>query len=98
MNTGESGYCRGTLGSGECDDPARAGFIAWIRDCTTHRAVSNDVLTLNEATVHTSLLRSQQKSWIDSEWGIGEKQPEGQVFSISSGDESDLISRRKIGS
>jgi PadR family transcriptional regulator PadR len=29
--------------------------------------VSEDVLTLNEGTVYTSLLRLQQQGWIDSE-------------------------------
>jgi PadR family transcriptional regulator PadR len=32
--------------------------------------LSEDVLTLNEGTVYTSLLRLQQKSWIASEWGV----------------------------
>jgi hypothetical protein len=31
--------------------------------------VSEDVLTLNEGTVYTSLLRLQQQGWIDSELG-----------------------------
>ena len=34
--------------------------------------LSEDVLTLNEGTVYTSLLRLQQKSWIASEWGVSE--------------------------
>jgi PadR family transcriptional regulator PadR len=31
--------------------------------------LSEEVLTLNEGTVYTSLLRLQQKKWIVSEWG-----------------------------
>jgi hypothetical protein len=31
--------------------------------------VSEDVLTLNEGTVYTSLLRLQQQGWIESKWG-----------------------------
>ncbi len=34
--------------------------------------LSEDVFTLNEGTVYTSLLRLQQKSWITSEWGVSE--------------------------
>jgi len=34
--------------------------------------LSENVLTLNEGTVYTSLLRLQQKSWIVSEWGVSE--------------------------
>ena len=34
--------------------------------------VSEDILTLNEGTVYTSLLRLQQQGWIESEWGISE--------------------------
>ena len=31
--------------------------------------VTEDVLTLNEGTMYTSLLRLQQQGWIESEWG-----------------------------
>jgi PadR family transcriptional regulator PadR len=34
--------------------------------------VSEDVLTLNEGTVYTSLLRLQQQGWIDSKGGTSE--------------------------
>jgi DNA-binding PadR family transcriptional regulator len=30
--------------------------------------VSQDVLTLNEGTVYTSLLRLQQQGWIEAKW------------------------------
>jgi PadR family transcriptional regulator, regulatory protein PadR len=45
--------------------------------------VSDDVLTLNEGTVYTSLLRLQQKSWIDSEWGTSENNRKARFYSIT---------------
>ncbi|MGA7709687.1 MAG: helix-turn-helix transcriptional regulator, partial [Acidobacteriaceae bacterium] len=34
--------------------------------------ISEDVLTLNEGTVYTSLLRLQQRGWIAAKWGVSE--------------------------
>jgi transcriptional regulator len=34
--------------------------------------VSEDVLSLNEGTVYTSLLRLQQQGWIAAKWGLSE--------------------------
>jgi PadR family transcriptional regulator, regulatory protein PadR len=45
--------------------------------------LSEDVLTLNEGTVYTSLLRLQQKSWIASEWGVSENNRRARFYSIS---------------
>jgi transcriptional regulator len=45
--------------------------------------VSEDVLTLNEGTVYTSLLRLQQQGWIDSEWGISENNRKARFYSIT---------------
>ncbi|ADV82272.1 PadR family transcriptional regulator [Terriglobus saanensis] len=45
--------------------------------------LSEDVLTLNEGTVYTSLLRLQQKSWITSEWGISENNRRARFYSIT---------------
>ena len=45
--------------------------------------VSEDVLTLNEGTVYTSLLRLQQKGWIDSEWGTSENNRKAKFYSIT---------------
>src|SRR6202011_1353884 len=45
--------------------------------------LSEDVLTLNEGTVYTSLLRLQQKSWIASEWGISENNRRARFYSIT---------------
>jgi PadR family transcriptional regulator PadR len=45
--------------------------------------LSEDVLTLNEGTVYTSLLRLQQKNWIDSEWGVSENNRRARFYSIT---------------
>jgi PadR family transcriptional regulator, regulatory protein PadR len=45
--------------------------------------LSEDVLTLNEGTVYTSLLRLQQKSWIASEWGVSDNNRRARFYSIT---------------
>jgi PadR family transcriptional regulator, regulatory protein PadR len=45
--------------------------------------VSEDVLTLNEGTVYTSLRRLQQQGWIDSEWGTSENNRKARFHSIT---------------
>jgi PadR family transcriptional regulator PadR len=45
--------------------------------------LSEDVLTLNEGTVYTSLLRLQQKSWIASEWGTSDNNRRARFYSIT---------------
>jgi PadR family transcriptional regulator PadR len=45
--------------------------------------LSEDVLTLNEGTVYTSLLRLQQKNWIESEWGVSENNRRARYYSIT---------------
>jgi transcriptional regulator len=45
--------------------------------------LSEDVLTLNEGTVYTSLLRLQQKRWIASEWGVSENNRRARFYSIT---------------
>jgi PadR family transcriptional regulator PadR len=45
--------------------------------------VSEDVLTLNEGTVYTSLLRLQHQGWIKSEWGLSENNRKARFYSIT---------------
>lgn len=45
--------------------------------------LSDDVLTLNEGTVYTSLLRLQQKQWIASEWGVSDKNRRARFYRIT---------------
>jgi DNA-binding PadR family transcriptional regulator len=46
--------------------------------------VSEDVLTLNEGTVYTSLLRLQ-RGWIAAEWGVSENNRRAKFYSTKSG-------------
>ena len=45
--------------------------------------ISHDVLTLNEGTVHTSLLRLQQQGWIAAEWGVSDNNRKAKFYSIT---------------
>ena len=45
--------------------------------------ISEEVLTLNEGTVYTSLLRLQQQGWIASVWGVSENNRKARFYSIS---------------
>lgn len=44
---------------------------------------SEKVLTLNEGTVYTSLLRLQQKGWISADWGTSENNRKAKFYSIT---------------
>jgi PadR family transcriptional regulator PadR len=45
--------------------------------------VSEDVLTLNEGTVYTSLLRLQQRGWITSDWGTSDNNRKARYYAIT---------------
>ena len=45
--------------------------------------VSEEVLQLNEGTVYTSLLRLQQRGWINSSWGISENNRKARFYAIT---------------
>lgn len=45
--------------------------------------VSQDVLSLNEGTVYTSLLRLQQQGWIAAKWGASENNRKARYYSIT---------------
>jgi PadR family transcriptional regulator PadR len=53
--------------------------------------ISEDVLTLNEGTVYTSLLRLQQQGWIVSVWGVSENNRKARFYSISKRGEKRLV-------
>jgi hypothetical protein len=59
---------------------------------------SEDVLTLNEGTAYTSLLRLQQQGWIDSKWEHRRTTVRPGFTRLPVGDGSNLQSRRTIGS
>lgn len=45
--------------------------------------VSDQVLRLNEGTVYTSLLRLQQRGWIEAEWGTSDNNRKAKFYSIT---------------
>ncbi len=45
--------------------------------------LSEEVLTLNEGTVYTSLLRLQQQGWIVADWGTSENNRKAKFYSIT---------------
>lgn len=45
--------------------------------------LSDDVLRLNEGTVYASLVRLQQEGWIQSEWGVSERNRKAKFYSIT---------------
>jgi PadR family transcriptional regulator, regulatory protein PadR len=45
--------------------------------------VSEDVLSLNEGTVYTSLLRLQQQGWIVAKWGVSDNNRKARYYSIT---------------
>jgi PadR family transcriptional regulator PadR len=47
------------------------------------KQLSQGVLSLNEGTVYTSLLRLRQQGWIDSEWGASENNRKVRFYSTT---------------
>ena len=45
--------------------------------------VSEHVLALNEGTVYTSLLRLQQRGWLNSTWGTSENNRKARFYAIT---------------
>ena len=45
--------------------------------------LSEEVLSLNEGTVYTSLLRLQQEGWITANWGTSENNRRAKFYSIT---------------
>jgi PadR family transcriptional regulator, regulatory protein PadR len=45
--------------------------------------ISQDVLTLNEGTVYTSLMRLQDQGWIASQWSASENNRKAKFYSIT---------------
>src|SRR6201982_3894737 len=45
--------------------------------------ISEDLLSLNEGTVYTALVRLQQHGWISSEWDASENNRKAKYYSIT---------------
>jgi len=45
--------------------------------------VSNETLSLNQGTIYPALLRLQQRSWINAEWGVSENNRRAKYYVLS---------------
>src|SRR5450631_4233506 len=45
--------------------------------------VSGDEILLNQGTIYASLVRLQQRGWIDAEWGTSENNRKAKFYSIT---------------
>ena len=45
--------------------------------------ISEDVLQLNQGTLHPALLRLEQRAWISSEWGTSDNNRRARFYSIT---------------
>jgi PadR family transcriptional regulator, regulatory protein PadR len=45
--------------------------------------VSGDEILLNQGTIYASLVRLQQRGWIDAEWGTSENNRKAKYYSIT---------------
>jgi PadR family transcriptional regulator, regulatory protein PadR len=45
--------------------------------------VSGDAVLLNQGTIYASLVRLQQRGWIDAEWGTSENNRRARFYSIT---------------
>jgi len=45
--------------------------------------VSGDAVLLNQGTIYASLVRLQQRGWIDSEWGVSGNQRKAKFYRIT---------------
>jgi PadR family transcriptional regulator PadR len=45
--------------------------------------VSNDEVLLNQGTIYASLIRLQQRNWIEAEWGTSDNNRKAKFYSIT---------------
>src|SRR5580698_2657952 len=45
--------------------------------------VSGDEILLNQGTIYASLVRLQQRGWIDAEWGVSDNNRKAKFYSIT---------------
>src|SRR5438132_50167 len=57
--------------------------------------ISGDLLSLNEGTVYTALLRLQQNGWILSEWGSSSNNRKAKYYSITKAGRKQLVHETK---
>jgi PadR family transcriptional regulator PadR len=84
VNTNKSEVLQGTLDLMILKTLQALGPLHGFGIARRIEQVSEDVLTLNEGTVYTSLLRLQQQGCIDSKWGTSENNRKARFYSITS--------------
>jgi PadR family transcriptional regulator, regulatory protein PadR len=84
VNTNKSEVLQGTLDLMILKTLQALGPLHGFGIARRIEQVSEDVLTLNEGTVYTSLLRLHQQGWIDSKWGTSENNRKARFYSITS--------------
>ena len=83
MNTDKSEVLQGTLDLMILKTLHALGPLHGFGIARRIEQISEDVLTLNEGTVYTSLLRLKQQGWVDSEWGTSENNRKAKFYSIT---------------
>ena len=83
MNTDKSEVLQGTLDLMILKTLHALGPLHGFGIARRIEQVSEDVLTLNEGTVYTSLLRLQQQGWIDSKWGTSENNRKARYYRLT---------------
>jgi PadR family transcriptional regulator, regulatory protein PadR len=53
--------------------------------------VSGDEVLLNQGTIYASLMRLQQRGWIDAEWGTSENNRKARFYSITGAGRKQLV-------
>ncbi len=54
--------------------------------------VSNDEILLNQGTIYASLIRLQQRGWIDAAWGTSDNNRKAKFYSITRSGRKQLAS------
>jgi transcriptional regulator len=57
--------------------------------------VSGDALKLNEGTVYASLVRLQNRRWIQASWGVSENNRKAKFYAVTSAGRRQLASETK---
>src|SRR5882724_8669696 len=53
--------------------------------------VSNDEVLLNQGTIYASLIRLQQRNWIEAEWGTSDNNRKAKFYSITRAGRKQLV-------
>lgn len=57
--------------------------------------ISDDQVLLNQGTIYASLVRLQQRGWIEAEWGKSETNRKAKFYAITAAGRQELASQTK---